>query len=192
MRGARADYSRMDEGVLFELVKSRDESAWREFISRYEEPIRDAIRAVDPDAFTEEVVGEVLSDFWLRLVDQDMRLLRSFAPEKRARLVSWLTIRASQVAYERLRAIQEEPGMVPLDQVPEIADMRRFPAPAPRMMRVEEVAERWDLNVKTVYGMIERGELVSRRCGRVIRVPRHIVESFEQASVAPERKKPCR
>ena len=60
------------------------------------------------------------------------------------------------------------------------------------MMKVEEVAERWDLNPKTVYGMIERGELVSRRCGRVIRVPRHVVESFEQASVASERgKKQC-
>ena len=36
------------------------------------------------------------------------------------------------------------------------------------------------------------GELVSRRCGRVIRVPRHVVESFEQASVAPGGKKVCR
>ena len=61
------------------------------------------------------------------------------------------------------------------------------------MLKVEEVADRWDLNVKTVYGMIERGELSARRCGRVIRVPRHIVESFEQASVTPERtNKSCR
>ncbi len=56
------------------------------------------------------------------------------------------------------------------------------------MLRVEEVAKRWDLNVKTVYGMIERKELLARRCGRVLRVPRSVVESYEQASVAPERK----
>ncbi len=55
------------------------------------------------------------------------------------------------------------------------------------MLRVEEVAARWRINVKTVYGMIQRGELSARRCGRLIRVPRSVVERFEQASVAPER-----
>jgi excisionase family DNA binding protein len=58
-----------------------------------------------------------------------------------------------------------------------------------RMMRVEDVAARWDVNVKTLYAMIKRGELPARRFGRVVRVPRFVVESFEQASVAPERKK---
>lgn len=52
------------------------------------------------------------------------------------------------------------------------------------MMRVEDVAARWALNPKTVYAMIERGELVARRFGRVLRVPRSLVESIEQASVA--------
>jgi excisionase family DNA binding protein len=54
------------------------------------------------------------------------------------------------------------------------------------MLRVEDVAVRWGLNVKTVYAMIERGELVARRFGRVLRIPRAVVESIEQASVAPE------
>jgi excisionase family DNA binding protein len=57
------------------------------------------------------------------------------------------------------------------------------------MMRIEEVAERWCLNVKTVYAMIERGELQARRIGRVLRIPRFVVERFEsQGRVAPERK----
>lgn len=54
------------------------------------------------------------------------------------------------------------------------------------MLRVEEVAARWRLNVKTVYSMIDRGELAARRFGRVIRVPRAAVEKIEAASVAPE------
>ena len=57
----------------------------------------------------------------------------------------------------------------------------------PSMLRVEEVAARWRLNVKTVYSMIERGELAARRFGRVLRIPRAAVEQLEQASVAPER-----
>jgi excisionase family DNA binding protein len=79
-----------------------------------------------------------------------------------------------------------------------VSDRRREPEirltrPGGTMMRVEELAERWDLNVKTIYGMIERGELQARRFGRVLRVPRRVVESYEsQASVAPEGKKPCR
>jgi excisionase family DNA binding protein len=60
------------------------------------------------------------------------------------------------------------------------------------MLRVEDVAARWDLNVKTIYGMIERGELAARRFGRVLRIPRQLVESLEQASVAPERDIRCR
>lgn len=53
------------------------------------------------------------------------------------------------------------------------------------MMRVEDLAKRWDLNVKTIYAMIERGELTARRFGRVLRVPRSVVDSLEQASVVP-------
>jgi len=60
------------------------------------------------------------------------------------------------------------------------------------MMRVEELAVRWDVNPKTIYAMIARGELPVRRFGRVMRVPRRVIESFEQASVAPERKSKCR
>jgi excisionase family DNA binding protein len=60
-------------------------------------------------------------------------------------------------------------------------------------MRVEEVAKRWGIDRKTVYGMIDRGQLVSRRCGRLVRIPRRAVESFEsQASVSPERPIKCR
>ena len=53
------------------------------------------------------------------------------------------------------------------------------------MMRVEDLAKRWDLNVKTIYAMIERGELTARRFGRALRVPRSVVDSLEQASVVP-------
>jgi excisionase family DNA binding protein len=62
------------------------------------------------------------------------------------------------------------------------------------MFRVEDLARRWDLNVKTIYAMIERGELSARRFGRVLRVPWSVVDSLEQASVPPalEGKSQCR
>ena len=99
-------------------------------------------------------------------------------------------MQASQVAHAFVA--KRGPETISIDDVPPIADRPTVPRPSPRMMKVEEVAERWDLNTKTVYAMIERGELAARRCGRVIRVPRHVVESFEQASVAPGGNRPCR
>ncbi|HEX4461154.1 MAG TPA: helix-turn-helix domain-containing protein, partial [Polyangia bacterium] len=82
-----------------------------------------------------------------------------------------------------------------------LAEVARLPAVEPEvapaaertLLRVEEVARRWGLDRKTIYGMIERGEITARRCGRLVRIPRKAIESFEsQASVAPERHIKCR
>jgi excisionase family DNA binding protein len=179
------------EQELIDRVLRRDERAWHLLVRQFEPALRSLVGESSQLAPSE--VDDVLGDLWLRLMEQDMRRLRAFAASKSAPLSAWLAMQASQVAFAHAQKRQEDAETVPLDQAPQVADLRRAPTPASRMMRVEDIAERWDLNVKTVYGMIERGELVSRRCGRVIRVPRHVVESFEQASVAPERtKKPCR
>lgn len=55
----------------------------------------------------------------------------------------------------------------------------------PTMLSVEEVASRWSVNPKTIYGMIQRRELVAHRIGRILRVPRSVIEFVEQASAAP-------
>ena len=72
------------------------------------------------------------------------------------------------------------PKMVSLDSIPEVADTRKPAEPAPRLMRVEDVARRWEINVKTIYAMVQRGELRAVRLGRVLRIARSVVESFEQ------------
>lgn len=48
------------------------------------------------------------------------------------------------------------------------------------MMTVEELAERWGLNPKTVYAAVEKGQLVALRVGRVLRISRSHVEALEQ------------
>src|SRR5207302_1779938 len=85
------------------------------------------------------------------------------------------TIQLVQLLREHERRGAKDPEIVSLDEAKHVPDLR--PVREPRitlrgtMLRVEEVAERWDLNVKTVYGMIDRGQLTARRCGRVIRMP---------------------
>jgi len=55
----------------------------------------------------------------------------------------------------------------------------------PTMLSVEEVASRWSVSAKTIYGMIQRREIVARKIGRILRIPRAVVELLEQASAVP-------
>lgn len=192
----RSSWRDQADGELVRGAIAGDDAAWREIVRRHSAALREAVR--ESGHIGESDLDDVVSDFWLSLIEGDMRLLRKFDDRRGAQLLSWLTVRLLQVVdrYSERRA--GAPEMVPLDQVPNLVSANT-PAPlrlgrAAAMMKVEEVAERWNLNVKTVYGMISRGELASRRCGRVVRIPRHVVESFEkQASVAPERTNgPCR
>jgi excisionase family DNA binding protein len=176
----------VDERELLDRVLRRDQAAWVQFVRRFDPPLRALLAGELGDAQVDDVLG----DLWLRLVDSDMRRLRAFAESRPGPLSAWLAMQATQVAFDHAQQEQAEPETVALEDAPQIADTRRAPAPASRMMKVEEVAERWDLNVKTVYWMIQRGELVSRRCGRVLRVPRAVVESFERASCKWEKDLP--
>lgn len=185
---ARQKAGRADDMTLIERVLRRDEQAWRELVSANEPTLRALIQ--ENEELSEADAEDVLAELWLRVLDDDRQRLRRFAATRPATLGAWLAMQASQVAHAFMA--KRGPTTISIDELPPIADRPTLPRPSPRMMKVEEVAERWDLNTKTVYGMIERGELAARRCGRVIRVPRHVVESFEQASVAPGGNKPCR
>jgi excisionase family DNA binding protein len=190
-----AELRSMHDVELVRAMLERDDAAWRELMRRHVGALRAAARDAS-DTLTEGEVDDVVSELWLSLIESDMRSLRTFEPARGAPLLSWLTIRLSQIVYKREQRRLEQPTMVPLHEAGEIPDPK--PAPSPELsgrtlMRVEEVAKRWGLDRKTVYAMIERGQLSSRRCGRLVRIPRGVVESFElQASVAPGRNTKCR
>lgn len=181
-----------DEASLVRATLADDQAAWREIVNRFSMTLRRAV--IESGRVAEADVDDLLSDFWFSLIEDDKRRLRSFDPNRGASFLTWLSIRLLQVVAAHASREAERPEFVSLQNV-KMLDDRAVASPRRRsatLLRVEEVAERWDLNPKTVYAMIARGELVSRRCGRVVRIPRNAVESFEQASVAPDRKKPCR
>jgi excisionase family DNA binding protein len=186
---ARAREPKTDVDLVASTVAG-DQSAWREMICRYDVALREAIRDAAITSLDDTDIDDVMGDFWLSLMEDDKRRLRSFNPSRGAALLSWLTIQLIQDLRKREQKRAAEPEIISLDLNGEPETKRPRPS---TMMRVEEIAERWDLNVKTVYAMIARGELQARRFGRLMRVPRHVVESMEQASVAPERLvKSCR
>jgi excisionase family DNA binding protein len=66
--------------------------------------------------------------------------------------------------------------------------MRRAEEDGPTLLSVGQLARRWAVDVKTLRGMIERGELPVVRLGRLIKVPLIVVTSLEsQGSAAPAR-----
>jgi excisionase family DNA binding protein len=54
------------------------------------------------------------------------------------------------------------------------------PLRTPRnVFTVAELARRWSVNVKTIYGMIDRNELAIMRVGRLVRIARSVIEDWE-------------
>ena len=64
-----------------------------------------------------------------------------------------------------------------------------MPAEVVTLLSLHELAVRWCVDVKTLRGMVDRGELPVIRLGRLIKVSMLVVTSFEsQGSAAPEMK----
>lgn len=53
--------------------------------------------------------------------------------------------------------------------------MSEFPA----MLTVEQLAKRWGVNHKTIYAAIQAKQIKVLRLGRIIRIPRSVVERLE-------------
>ncbi len=63
----------------------------------------------------------------------------------------------------------------------------------PTLLSLRDLARRWGVDVKTLRGMIERGELAVVRLGRLIKVSIAVINSLEsQGSAAPARSHSCR
>ena len=123
--------SPLDEAAELRAVLERDEHAWRDFVKRFDSPLRQVVRhateAIEP--LSDAQVDDVLGDFWLRVVSDDVRLLRAFNPARGASLFSWLTFHVSHEALEYIRRIGKEPKMVPLEEAQHVPAPRTGRAP---------------------------------------------------------------
>jgi len=116
----------------------------------------------------------------VQLLANDMHKLRSFAPARGNTLGSWIGLLAINCAYDYLRALRREPNRAPLDEVDEmgsdspsphdllelkqrmalVADILRDFSEKDREfvalyfgegLDAEQIAERMQISVKTVY-----------------------------------------
>ena len=103
-----------DPRELLDKVCARDPRAWRELVRRHDRQLREAVweSSDEEDRISEADVDEVLSDFWLLLLEDDLRRLRNFRGDD---LGGWLAMLAVQVASGRARRLARQPAMEPIE-----------------------------------------------------------------------------
>ncbi len=123
---------------------------------------------------------EIYASLLVQLLSNDMHKLRSFDPERGNRFSSWLGLLAINAAYDHLRAVRREPNRAPLAEAESVScdlpspdELVERRERATRVGRVlagfsakdqqfvqlyfteglepEQVAERMNISVKTVY-----------------------------------------
>lgn len=131
------------DAEVIAAVLDRDEVTWQQLMRRFDPTLREVVRhaaeAIAPlgDADVDDVMG----DFWLRLVEEDFRLLRAFNPSRGSALSSWLTFQVAHVAHQYLHRQRREPPLVPLGRAENVADPRPIPSSRLRTEEAQAAAE---------------------------------------------------
>jgi RNA polymerase sigma-70 factor, ECF subfamily len=129
---------------------------------------------------SQDDIRDIYATLLVQLLSNDMHRLRSFDAERGTRLASWIGALASNCAYDHLRSRRRGPRCAPLDEAEvlscespsphEIAERRERAALVAELLRdfsdkdrefvalyfgegmeAEQVAERMQISVKTVY-----------------------------------------
>jgi excisionase family DNA binding protein len=179
-----------------------DASAWRRFIAYYESRLRTLVEdaAEATEMFSDADVDDVLGDFWLAVVADEMRMLRAFKPERGADLLTWLALHVSHVVHEHVRKKGDEPAFVPFDEkqhgaapiaatvdeairaavrdaitrelrnAPSTVAPTTTPVVASEYVSAARAAEIAGVRAATIREWVSRGRLPSHRAGRLVRV----------------------
>jgi DNA-directed RNA polymerase specialized sigma24 family protein len=95
-------------------VIAGDESTWRRFVAEYDPRLRAVVRhateAIHP--ISDDEIDDVLGDFWLAVVANRKRMLRSFEPSRGAELMTWMAFHVARIAYDRIEQRRDEPEFV--------------------------------------------------------------------------------
>lgn len=93
---------------LLAAALAHDDLAWRRFVARYEPPLRAIVRQASETELEDDQVDDVIGDFWLAVVADDMRLLRAFNPAHGSQLITWLTFHVAKITTQHVRRITRE------------------------------------------------------------------------------------
>jgi integrase/recombinase XerC len=107
---------------LVRLAVAGNQAAWREIMLRHDQPLRTAVLDASLMASPSSAeLDDLMGDFWLSLIEGDMRRLRRFDPARGAPLQSWLTIQLVQLLRSDEVRRGEGPEMVSLHEARNVA-----------------------------------------------------------------------
>lgn len=187
-----------------------DTAAWRRFVAYYEPRLRALVRdaAEATELFSDADVDDVLGDFWLAVVSDEMRMLRAFKQERGADLLTWLALHISHVAHEQMQKKTAEPTFVPFDETrhgaaPAAAtvdeairaavrdaisrELRTAPSTitpiatasaSSEYVSPARAAEIAGVRPATIREWVSRGHLPSHRAGRLMRIRTEDLHAF--------------
>lgn len=119
-----------DEIALLDDVLARDSAAWRRFVAKFDPILRNLFHhGLEPHQ-----VDDLMGDFWLAAVSNDMRMLRAFKPARGASLGTWLTFQIGQLAADHRERADADAKLEPLEEA------RNVPAPGIINLRQEVLA----------------------------------------------------
>ena len=124
-----------------------DRRAWRLFVDRHGPTIYGvARRQMARAGLGEEDAAEIVQNVFVRLCNEDFRLLRTYDPA-RAGLGTWLRVVAASSAIDYLRRAKRT---VPLDTVPE--SVLAKPAPEPTKLRIPDAVSKTSRRMVSISG----------------------------------------
>jgi RNA polymerase sigma-70 factor, ECF subfamily len=103
-------------------VASKDEKAWAEFIRRFQLVIGAAVlrttrRWVDPSGMQ---LDDLIQDTYLKLCEEDSRLLRTFQPRQEDSIYGFLRVVAANVVHDHFKSVNAvKRGASQTDGMPE-------------------------------------------------------------------------
>ncbi|MEM1029439.1 MAG: sigma-70 family RNA polymerase sigma factor [Myxococcota bacterium] len=111
--------TRDEELVLLAGLLDDSATAWRSFHAQYDRLIYRCIRKVTggfSSVLRSEDEREIYANLVVQLLSKDKKKLRSYDPERGARLGTWLGLLATHAAYDYLRSLRREVPRVPLSE----------------------------------------------------------------------------
>jgi hypothetical protein len=118
-------------------VLDRDDRAWRRLVADNEATLRGVVAecAETIRTLADHEIDDALGDFWLFLLEDDLRRLRGFAQSGGEDLDAWLRMMAGEFARKHARRLAAEPQFEPLETVRDIT-----PAPPDGYLTTNEAA----------------------------------------------------
>ena len=113
-----------DQEVLDGCLR-RDEGAWRELMRRFDRSLRVVIFKImrkDLKSIPSDFRDDIMGDFYVRILQEDMTRLRCFDWSKGSALFSWLALIVGQCASEYRDALFSRPQFTKLKTALDVPD----------------------------------------------------------------------